>query len=99
MGRVATRLLISELVTNAIVHTGTWVGLELRLTGRRLRCAVSDESSRVQDPRRCETSDDAGHGLRLVEELAAEWGVETSAMGEAVWFEVDLAVRDRLRGS
>jgi two-component sensor histidine kinase len=89
-------LLISELVTNAIVHTGTWVGMELRLAGRRLRCAVADESSRVPVPRRCEATDNAGRGLRLVEELAEEWG-ETTWMGKAVWFEVDLAARDRLR--
>jgi len=70
-------LLLSELVTNAVVHTRTPVGLELRLAGRRLRCAVADESSRVPVPRPCKETDDAGRGLQLVEELAAEWGVET----------------------
>ena len=87
-------LLLSELVTNAVVHTRTTVGLELRLAGRRLRCAVADESSRV--PRRPKASDDAGRGLHLVEELAAEWGVETTVAGKAVWFEVDLAVSEQL---
>ena len=81
------------------MHTGTWVGLTLRLTGRRLRCAVADESSRVPVPGRCEASDDAGRGLNLVEELASDGGVETSAAGKTVWFAVDLAARDRLRGS
>ena len=81
------------------MHTGTWVGLTLRLTGRRLRCAVADESSRVPVPRHGEASDDAGRGLHLVEELASEWGVETTAAGKAVWFAVDLAARDRLRES
>ena len=88
-------LLLSELVTNAVVHTRTPVGLELRLAGRRLRCAVADESTRVPVPRRCKASDDAGRGLQLVEELAEEWGVETIAAGKTVWFEVDLAVRER----
>jgi anti-sigma regulatory factor (Ser/Thr protein kinase) len=90
-------LLLSELVTNAVVHTRTPVGLELRLAGRRLRCAVADESRRVPVPRPCKETDDAGRGLQLVEELAAEWGVETYTAGKAVWFEVDLAARDRLR--
>jgi len=90
-------LLVSELVTNAVVHTGTWVGLELRLVGRRLRSAVSDESSRVPVPRRCEASDSAGRGLHVVEELAGEWGVEPTDAGKTVWFEVDLALSDRLQ--
>ena len=88
-------LLISELVTDAIVHTGTWARLTLRLTGRRLRCAVADESSRVPVPRRCKAIDDTGRGLHLVEDLAEEWGIETIAGGKSVWFEVDLAVRER----
>src|SRR2546421_8193918 len=78
-------LLVSELVTNAIVHTGTWVGLELRLVGRRLRSAVSDESSRLPVPRPCGAGDDTGRGLHLVEKLAQEWSVETTDGGKAVW--------------
>ena len=89
-------LLVSELVTNAIVHTGTSVELALRLAGRRLRTSVADESSRLPLLRACELDDDRGRGLRLVEELAEEWGVETTAAGKAVWFEVDLAVREQL---
>jgi anti-sigma regulatory factor (Ser/Thr protein kinase) len=89
-------LLISELVTNAIVHTGTSVGLEVHLVGRRLRSAVSDESRRVPVPRRRARTDDSGRGLHVVAELAADWGVETHPAGKVVWFEVDLAPRDRL---
>jgi len=48
-------------------------------------------------PRRCKASNDAGRGLQLVEDLAEEWGVETIAGGKSVWFEVDLALRERLR--
>jgi hypothetical protein len=38
-----------------------------------------------------------GHGLQLVEELADDWGVERTAVGKDVWFEVELAAKDRLR--
>src|SRR5207237_10334837 len=88
-------LLVSELVTNAIVHTGTSVELALRLAGRRLRTSVADESSTLPVLRRWEPDEDRGRGLQLVEELAEEWGVETTAAGKTVWFEVDLAVRER----
>ena len=39
---------------------------------------------------------EGGRGLQLVEELAEECGIETTATGKTVWFEVDLAARDRL---
>jgi anti-sigma regulatory factor (Ser/Thr protein kinase) len=90
-------LLVTELVTNAIIHTGTAVGLEVRLEGRRLGIVVSDGSTRTPVPRRCGPSDDSGRGLQLVEELAEVWGIETTATGKAVWFEVDLEARERLR--
>jgi anti-sigma regulatory factor (Ser/Thr protein kinase) len=89
-------LLVSELVTNAIVHTGTPVELALRLAGRRLRSAVADGSSRTPVPRQPGANAETGRGLKLVEELAEEWGVESTGRGKTVWFEVDLAARDRL---
>lgn len=70
--------------------------LALRLAGRRLRSVVADGSRRVPVPRRTEANDPTGRGLQLVEVLAEEWGVETTAGGKAVWFEVDLSARDRL---
>lgn len=90
-------LIVSELVTNAIVHARTPVGLSLRLTGRRLRSVVSDGSAHVPAPRIVGRSDDIGHGLQLVDELADDWGVETTVAGKDVWFEVELAAKDRLR--
>jgi len=89
-------LLVSELVTNAILHTGTQVEVSLRLAGPRLRSAVADGSLRVPVLRRSGTSVETGRGLQLVEELATAWGVEAAAGGKTVWFEVDLAARDRL---
>jgi len=88
-------LLVSELVTNAIVHTNNSVALPLCLAGRRLRTSVADESSRLPELRACELDEDRVRGLQLVEALAEDWGVETTAAGKAVWFEVDLAVSDR----
>lgn len=93
MGEVPC-LLVSELVTNAIVHTGTNIGLGLRLTGRQLRTVVSDESTRKPVPRGGGAP--GGNGFQLVEQLAKAWGVEPTASGKAVWFEVDLADKDRL---
>lgn len=81
-------LLVSELVTNAILHAGTSIGLRVRGTTGWLRVEVSDGSTR--QPHICDYSADAttGRGLDLVEALATGWGTETTANGKVVWFEV-----------
>ncbi|MCZ4120996.1 ATP-binding protein [Streptomyces sp. H39-S7] len=80
-------LVVSELVTNAQRHAGGSVELSLVLDVSRLRIAVSDDS-RVQ-PVMCPAPADpgkvGGHGLRIVAELAGEWGVTPCGPGKQVW--------------
>lgn len=80
-------LLATELVTNAVLHGRSDVGLELHLNGA-VRVAVSDENSRIPHP--VENDPDAldGRGLLLVSGLSSAWGVEERPIGKAVWFEV-----------
>lgn len=81
-------LLASELVTNAVVHGRSEVGLEVDAPGDLLRVSVHDENSR---PPRIEDDDpDAldGRGMQLVDALAEQWGVEQRPIGKAVWFTV-----------
>ena len=87
------RLLVSELVTNAIRHAGLRDGDVIRLvvvTGERaLRIEVCDpgpgfEVAQPQpDPAR-----PSGWGLYLVRELSDRWGVDCSEETR-VWFELD----------
>jgi anti-sigma regulatory factor (Ser/Thr protein kinase) len=87
------RLLVSELVTNAIRHAGLADGDVIKLvvvTGDRvLRIEVCDPgpgfelSERDPDPAR-----PSGWGLYLVRELSDRWGVERNAETR-VWFELD----------
>lgn len=81
-------LLVSELVTNAVLHAGTSIGVRVRATTGWLRVEVSDGSTR--QPHICDYSADAttGRGLNLVEALAARWGTEATGAGKVVWFEV-----------
>ncbi|WP_307821861.1 ATP-binding protein [Streptomyces coffeae] len=90
-------LLISELVTNALVHTGRGAqvtaaledGAAARVAGR-LRVEVRDFDSR--HPRlRARPPEDAtsGRGLLLVHSLADAWGVRTHGVGKALWFELE----------
>ena len=91
------RLLVSELVTNSILHAGgdrrSWIHLRVKIIpSRRVRAEVNDHGPGFQ-PAVPESVDDAelihGRGLFLVEHLADSWGVQ---VGEStkVWFELDL---------
>jgi anti-sigma regulatory factor (Ser/Thr protein kinase) len=81
-------LLVSELVTNAVLHARTPLHLSLRTTGGRIRVEVSDgdrERPTLRDP---EPVSPGGRGLVLVDRLASAWGVEERPTGKVVWFEL-----------
>jgi anti-sigma regulatory factor (Ser/Thr protein kinase) len=84
------RLLLTELVSNAVRHSDEAVIVSLRLVGDRLRVDVEDTSDRMPLLRQPEDAEAEGRGLRLVDALAVEWGVELVERGKAVWFELCL---------
>ncbi|MEU9579078.1 ATP-binding protein [Streptomyces chilikensis] len=83
-------LLTTELVTNALVHTGRGAVLKVTVTGRRLRVEVRDFVRPRRLPVGKEAEEDAtcGRGLLLVATLADTWGVRGHALGKSVWFEL-----------
>ena len=85
----AARLLVSETVTNALVHAGpSEISLELvRLPGR-LRIAVSDGTVAPLSRRNVGNDEEGGRGLALLDALATRWGCETDPGGKTVWFEL-----------
>jgi anti-sigma regulatory factor (Ser/Thr protein kinase) len=84
----ATRLLVSELVTNAVKYGGEGpVTLEVTSAPERLRAEVIDRGSGFEAPER-EIDQEGGWGLPLVEHLADRWG--TFEGSTHVWFELDL---------
>jgi DNA-binding NarL/FixJ family response regulator len=85
-------LLVSELVTNAVIHGGGEVEVLVRLMPGTVRVAVMDTSDTPLAPRAAAEEDVSGRGLALVESLARRWGVDPVAGGgKAVWFEVERA--------
>ena len=86
------RLLVSELVTNSVVHgpstAGETVGLYVSVERNRLRVEVSDRSPTGARPRT--PSDEGGYGLTVVAELASRWGAGREADLNVTWFELDL---------
>lgn len=79
-------LLVSELVTNALVHARTGIGLAVNVFVDAVRLEVSDDDSDHPvrlSPRETATT---GRGLRIVELLADESGVGDSSSGKVLWF-------------
>jgi serine phosphatase RsbU (regulator of sigma subunit) len=81
-------IVVSELVTNALLHGGGCTGLEVEPTARGVRVGVHDRSRSL--PLLGHASDRAmtGRGFALVGRLAQEWGVESTDDGKVVWAEI-----------
>jgi anti-sigma regulatory factor (Ser/Thr protein kinase) len=87
-----TALLTTELVSNAIRHTGDELVLTVALDSTRLRVGVSDSSHRRPQLVQVGSRDTSGRGLHLVEAMADRWGVDPDerGLGKTVWFELAL---------
>ena len=81
-------LVTSEIVTNALVHAGTDVLLRILSTARAVRVEVEDGGAQVPVRRHYAQTAGTGRGMQLIDELTDRWGVEESADGKAVWFEI-----------
>ena len=83
-------LLVSELVTNAILHARTPIDLVVRKVKTAVRVEVFDEGSGVAQPIYPDLEAAAGRGLGLVQAVATRWGVDDADIGKTVWFEIAL---------
>jgi CheY-like chemotaxis protein len=81
-------LLVSELVTNSIVHGGADAEISVAVVADRVRVTVFDSSREPLVRRELGTEGTSGRGLLMLDALAAEWGTEFVPGGKSVWFEV-----------
>jgi serine/threonine-protein kinase RsbW len=81
------KLLVSEVVTNAVRHGGSAGPVELHASwNSEIRVAVQDHGDGFSPtPRNGRPDEPGGFGLYLVGQLADRWGVETDE-GTTVWF-------------
>ncbi|CAM5593683.1 PAC domain-containing protein OS=Streptomyces aurantiogriseus OX=66870 GN=GCM10010251_55200 PE=4 SV=1 [Streptomyces aurantiogriseus] len=87
----AALLVITELVTNALVHTDGRVRLDLTLVNHRLRIAVTDASPRSPvKPTSLSWEATGGRGILLVEAVSDAWGTVPVSGGKQVWSELPL---------
>lgn len=88
---VDSKLLVSELVANAVQHAGSATGVSVSVADGTLEVGVSDGSQvPPRPPGGRETTSgrlaESGRGLHLVDELADAWGTEVLPEGKQVWF-------------
>jgi anti-sigma regulatory factor (Ser/Thr protein kinase) len=81
-------LLVSELVTNAVLHADGPVELVLRRSGDVLTVEAVDRGSAVPRPRSPAWTEEGGRGLNLVGAIADRWGYRPTPDGKVVWLEV-----------
>jgi anti-sigma regulatory factor (Ser/Thr protein kinase) len=95
-------LLVSELVTNAVLHTQSLlITVGVHLERGRLRIEVDDGSTAppigpASDPLDG-WQDESGRGVHLIAGLAAEHGWEPLPRGKRVWFELVITEPTRTR--
>jgi two-component sensor histidine kinase len=86
------RLIVSELVTNALRHGADGERIDLAVTPKPefLCVQVTDDGPGLAPrPRALETEEVGGFGLFFVEQLARRWGVTRENRRTRVWFELD----------
>ncbi|WP_369272245.1 SpoIIE family protein phosphatase [Streptomyces sp. R11] len=85
-------LLLSETLTNVLVHTDADALLLAEVRGepgdRRMRVEVTDTSDDLPHRRRPGELASSGRGLMLIELLAHSWGVDPRGEGKSIWFEL-----------
>jgi anti-sigma regulatory factor (Ser/Thr protein kinase) len=85
-------LLVSEIVTNAVLHAGTAIDLRCTLIDHSLLVEVDDGGRQLPSSRGYDDSTVCGgRGLVLLEHVAERWGVIPTFGGKTVWFLVSAA--------
>jgi hypothetical protein len=93
--RDVAELLVSELASNAILHSasgrpGGSFQVSYELSSVLLRVEVADDGGPVGPRHRVHHVESVtGRGLEIFDALAARWGVDGGSSGRVVWFELD----------
>jgi CheY-like chemotaxis protein len=82
-------LMVSELVTNAVMHARSHSQLLLHLDQSVLRVEVHDWGGGVLVRRDPTPTQPGGRGLLIVQSLSQRWGTQSHEGGKVVWFEID----------
>lgn len=83
------RLLVSELVTNALLHARSpQAEVTIRVADGHAHLAVSDNSPDLPQRPPLDPSTVGGFGMHIVDDLSHTWGVTPTGHGKTVWVEL-----------
>ena|SRR6478609_4800911 len=92
-------LVVSELVTNSVnAHAGR---VELSVEGHHasVRIEVTDDVSGIPTLKHAGPATVQGRGLRVIDSVALDWGVQTRKPGKTVWAELPIRAPGRTLSS
>jgi anti-sigma regulatory factor (Ser/Thr protein kinase) len=85
--RDAVALMISELASNCVRHTGAGFDLKITRTAAEIRVEATDHAGGEPRLRSPAPTDPNGRGLQIVDMLSSSWGFEAlPGGGKTVWF-------------
>ncbi|MER5646649.1 ATP-binding protein [Streptosporangium sp. NPDC002524] len=87
------RLLVSELVTNALRHAWGPIRLAVSCGEETLRCEVNDANPVLPRVRDIDEDEEGGRGMYLLDVLSDRWGSERTLLGKVSWFELSVPAR------
>jgi anti-sigma regulatory factor (Ser/Thr protein kinase) len=84
-------LVVTELVSNAVLHAQTEMFLVVDVVPGRIELRVQDGSSDDPERKQLDPGASSGRGLAIVEELATTWGVDHDRGLKVVWASIDFS--------
>ena len=82
------QLVVTELLTNSILHAESACRVTLELSPEGLRIEVTDRDPSPPEPQPFDREREGGRGLLIVGTLASAWGIEQREGGKTVWAEL-----------
>lgn len=78
-------LVVSELVTNSVIHAATDLSVTVERWQYMIKLIVTDLSSQIPQSSSLDVSLETGRGMHLVEKFSDLWGYELTDHGKQVW--------------
>ena len=85
------QLVVSELVTNALIHGAGSLVLRASISGNTVQIAVTDSGDELPEVLPLDPTRIGGLGLIVVDRIASEWGVSPFPGGKTVWAALSLS--------